>query len=349
VSFDSGDTSKEYVYVSSAAGALMDPVTLQLVVTEPDGTANTYTWAGADITKEAVGVFYREITLNADGVWELEWTSSAPTQYEQRYLVVGEPSSGPFDDWIGAAEVFECAPCSAVAEADRDYGKAGEAAAAASRTLYVLSGRKYPGILAETVRPCRRARWSEGWVRAWNPTWGWCGCGAPRWGDCDCGASSEIELGGAPVLGVTEVLVDGTALASSAYRVDGRRVLRRIDGQGWPLSQDLDLATTEPDTFSVSFVWGRTPPADGIIAARALACDYYQACAGGDCNLPSNVQSLAAQGVTLAFEEVDTLFDKGRTGIRVVDRFLDAEHFAARTQPTLTVSPDSVPAVRSTG
>lgn len=54
-----------------------DPTTVTLVVTDPSGnTEGTYTWAGSTITRTAVGVFHKDLTVDEDGVWEYKWTGS---------------------------------------------------------------------------------------------------------------------------------------------------------------------------------------------------------------------------------------------------------------------------------
>lgn len=258
------------------------------------------------------------------------------------------PTSGPCTDWVDADDVFDCSPCSGIALADRNAVLAASAATAASRILFLLSDRKYPGTCTSMVRPCRKGCWSPAHA---SSIWGSCSCGAQYAPACGCGAGvSQILLGSEPVIAITSVRVDGSLVAASSYRIDDYRWLVRTDGESWPSSQDLSAdPATEADTFQVVFTHGRAVPEDGILGAKALACQFYQACAAdGDCVLPQTVQSIVRQGVEIGFENVDTLFTEGRTGVYAADLFLGTERYADKNLQTVIASPDFGPTVRKT-
>jgi hypothetical protein len=50
-----------------------DPTTLMLEVKDPSGNVGVYTYAAAEITRESVGVFYKDITFDEAGWWVYEW------------------------------------------------------------------------------------------------------------------------------------------------------------------------------------------------------------------------------------------------------------------------------------
>mgnify|MGYP001562867836 CR=1 FL=1 len=262
---------------------------------------------------------------------------------------MAEPRTGTCSDWISSDDVFDCAPCSDIAIASRDAALAAEAVDAASRILFILSGFRYPGTCSMTVRPCSRCEEfpNPDW---WNDSWGSCRCQSPRIRQCGCPGMDEIRLGAEPIISITQVRVDGTILTSGThYRLDDFGWLVRIDGDPWPSCQDLTDPATATDTFEVVFTYGRTPPADGILGAKALACDIYQGCASvGTCITGKDVTSLVRQGVTLEFDSVESLFANGRTGIAAADRFLDVERYARRNAPSIVISPDRMPRVRRT-
>ncbi len=58
------------------AGTATDPTTVTLVVTDPAGTATTYTYAGSTITKTATGVYTKNITAGTAGMWSYTWTGT---------------------------------------------------------------------------------------------------------------------------------------------------------------------------------------------------------------------------------------------------------------------------------
>lgn len=49
--------------------ALTDPTTISLTVTDSAGTATTYTYAGATVTKDAVGQYSKGLVVTLAGEW----------------------------------------------------------------------------------------------------------------------------------------------------------------------------------------------------------------------------------------------------------------------------------------
>lgn len=58
------------------SGTATDPTTVALAVTDPAGTTTTFTYAGGTITKSATGVYYKNVTASAAGVWSFTWTGT---------------------------------------------------------------------------------------------------------------------------------------------------------------------------------------------------------------------------------------------------------------------------------
>jgi len=186
-----------------------------------------------------------------------------------------------------------------------------------SLTLYQVGG------CPRTVRPCA-ARCaaplvgSAAFTPALNYSGNWvnvaCGCG--READCSCGALHVVILE-TPVGRVDQVVIDGTELDPSAYRVDNGRELVRTDGDPWPVCQDMSAAPGEEGAFTVTYLnaW----PVDGLGAyvAGRLAYEYVKACKGGKCALPTGVTELSRQGVTMQIRT--DMFADGLTGLREVD------------------------------
>ncbi len=200
---------------------------------------------------------------------------------------------------------------------------------AASDLLYEMSGRQFPGQCEAIVRPCARRSGGNGrHPSAWSESWGWCMCADT----CGCEGSGRIGLGAYPIVEITEVKVDGVVLDPSRYRIDDRRTLVRLpdaDGTnpGWPRSQRLDLDDDQEDTFSVSYVWGESPPEAGVRAAAVLACELAMACdpdSVDQCRLPKRATSVTREGVTMVLSPSDFLDKDGNTGLWEVDLFLRA-------------------------
>lgn len=205
----------------------------------------------------------------------------------------------------------------------------------ASDTLYELTGRRWPGLCETTVRP-------QSGVAAAGRTWpgngydvgvlarGVWSCSCNRSTRTGCSSVPELKLADR-VVEIIEVKVDGEVVPADEYRLDDHRYLvglRRPDGseRTWPCCQRDDLADTEVDTFSVTFVRGGLPPVGGTIAAASLACEFARA-AGlleGTCRLPKRVTSIVRQNVTVAVLDPLTLFQEGRTGLPEVDLWLES-------------------------
>ena len=216
----------------------------------------------------------------------------------------------------------------------------GVAVQAATEVLYALSGRRF-GTCQLTVRPCRQdcsgmpwTPWGGGnwwewgsWPRPlfYQGVWYNIACGSCRTG-CSCNYVSEALLPN-PVSAVTQVKVDGVALATTAYRVDDWRTLVRTDGGIWPLYQDLTKDDTQVGTWSVTVQFGENVPVLGQLAVGELACQFAKLLTGDDdCSLPKPVQSIVRQGVTLNFLDPNQVFANGRVGLYLCDLFITAEN-----------------------
>lgn len=231
------------------------------------------------------------------------------------------PLPGPCTPWITAADV--AALCDAL-EHSGDPSVYDEAALSAAQILYELSGRQFSGLCGPvTVRPCK----PQGSCLPSDP--------------CGCCRVSRVALAGV-VREVSEVLIDGVAIDAAEYRVDGRKWLVRLadaDGnrQRWPACQRLDRADTEDDTFAVTYTYGVDVPQAGLDAAVELACNLAAAGAGGECALPAGVVRVTRQGITV---DLERFLEKGVTGLRLVDAFLQAYNPAGLRRRAAVWSPD---------
>lgn len=231
----------------------------------------------------------------------------------------------------------------------------------ATLTLWAATGRQF-GPCSVTIRPCQTKEAAQqyraypvpsftgfgGNDSTWGPyidgdgTWRNCGCGP----SCCCRPSCEIVLRG-PVASITEIEVDGVLVASSAYRVDkaeGAFRLVRTDGMCWPTCQDFDAAAGETGSFTVEYTIGRLVPQSVLNAVSLLACEIAKGLNGGACGLPSRVQSLTRQGVTVEMANIDAavaMFQSGiTTGNDLVDRVIRIFNPTGRTRNWVIMSPD---------
>ena len=213
--------------------------------------------------------------------------------------------------------------------------------------------RQQFGLCEEIVRPCREdchrpSTW-KGAAPQWRPVllggqWFNLTCGScppPISGGCSCvgDETTAIRLPG-PIHSVESILVDGTLLPETAYRVDDRSILVRVDGGVWPDCQNLNDQPTEPGTWQVTYTRGTPVPEGGQVAAGVLASEFVKAlCDDNSCRLPRRVQSITRQGVSMAILDAFEDMEKGHTGIWVIDSWVASVTVPNRRGGTV-VSPD---------
>lgn len=218
----------------------------------------------------------------------------------------------------------------------------GTAVEMASEVLWALTARRF-GLCELTLRPCRRECYSSIWWQDinWPPFssysvtpraaqyWLGISCGSCG-SDCSCTTVSEVVLPG-PVHAVTEVKIDGVVLTKDVdYRLDNNRLLVRL-GAEWPRCNDLNLADTEPNTWSVTIQHGEPIPTLGQVAVGELAIQFVKLLLNtGDCMLPKPVQSISRQGVNITFLDPNEVFASGRIGLYVTDLFIQTYNPSGR-------------------
>lgn len=198
------------------------------------------------------------------------------------------------------------------------------------------------------LRPCARRCAPSGWLVA--PVLGWDGYSpyidGGRWynacacrGDsCGCTVIRELVLPDREVSGPIVVKIDGAVLDPSVYRIDNGNRLVRMDGQSWPTCQDMNLPDGEEGTFSISYYVGVGPSDDLAFAAGVLAGEWYKACQGRDCRLPSWATTVVRQGVTFELPSASAL----RSGIPEVDNIVDVYNPHHLVTPSRVLSVDSI-------
>jgi hypothetical protein len=205
----------------------------------------------------------------------------------------------------------------------------------ASEILYAFSGRQYPGLCGETIRPCSGgaqlpgfswARWTYPWlpIRAggvWLNIGPACGCHIAF--DCACKGIPQVNLGRDDITDILAVYIGDDILSSSAYRLDHGRWLVRTDGEFWPCCQDL-TRDTGPGTWRIELEHGLAVPQAGRTAAARLATELVKSCIGDECRLPERVTSITRQGVSMTLIDPQDFLTQGRTGLTEVDLFLSA-------------------------
>jgi hypothetical protein len=140
------------------------------------------------------------------------------------------------------------------------------------------------------------------------------------------------------VSGPIVVKIDGATLDPSSYRIDNGNRLVRMDGQDWPMCQDMNLPDGEEGTFSISYYVGVGPDDMLNYAAGLLAGEWYKACDGRDCRIPDTATRIVRQGVTF---DIPT-FETGTSGLREVDNIVAMYNPHHLKTPSRVISVDSI-------
>lgn len=198
--------------------------------------------------------------------------------------------------------------------------------------LFRLSGRQFPGECERTIWPCRgsncgccEAGWSGNWSFHAYPAYplpNGHGDGFINVGRCNDACRLErIKLPGT-VNSINEVWIDGELLDPSAYKVNAYRWLARVDGGKWPCTNNLSGEIGDPDTWTISYNYGKPVPADGRYAASIFACEVAKEHCGGDSCLPQRLKSIEREGVSMTFPDPLEFLEHGEVGIYEVDLWL---------------------------
>lgn len=202
-------------------------------------------------------------------------------------------------------------------------------------------------ICPVVIRPCAArcdprsyyiapVEWESGgfWPYLSGGSW-YNACGCADSASCSCSSLSEVLL---PEVGrIDAIMVDGVLLDPTMYRVDNGRSLVRMDGEAWPLCQDMTTDGAE-NTFVISYYPGIAPNDLTRYAAGLLAAEFYRACDGGECRLPTGVTNVARAGVTYTMEGVT--FPGGMSGIPEVDAVIRIYNPNGLKGPSRVMSPD---------
>lgn len=70
--YDKGDLVRISV-TFSVASVSTDPTTVTLKVKDPAGTVTAYTYALAEVARDAAGQYHKDITITETGTWRYRW------------------------------------------------------------------------------------------------------------------------------------------------------------------------------------------------------------------------------------------------------------------------------------
>ena len=235
---------------------------------------------------------------------------------------------GPCSMWANVEDISDCCNLPDTFDPAADAAALLSSMVAASEVLYFASGKQYAGSCERTVRACENDTCpccqvlSRGHI-----VLPWSGF---DWGICTCSSQWRLKLAGYATE-IVEVDINGSIVDPSEYELEEHRWLVRVDGTVWPC-QTL-----------VTYIYGKTPPEFGRLAALALACEVFKSCSGSDdCALPTGVTRVTRQGITIerTFLQRDQ-HGVWRTGIAAVDLFLNMVNPAGLSRRGTVWSPSA--------
>lgn len=71
-------------HVGETVQELTDPTTVTLKVLDPAGTTTTYTYAGATVTKDSLGVYSKTLDLTLEGRYQYSWEAGGAVVAAER-------------------------------------------------------------------------------------------------------------------------------------------------------------------------------------------------------------------------------------------------------------------------
>lgn len=208
--------------------------------------------------------------------------------------------------YVSAATLIGC--CKAADGMAEDDDRVLDAIEDASTVLYYLTGRQFAGTCTATVRPnCLKGSC-------------WCGC-----------TPHQVNLGVWPVTELISVTYQGVTYegtdATNLFHINDWHYLARNDGDRFLSGNQWALTggphdNLSPDgfVFEATVEHGIKIPRLLTRAAKALACQFIEACCDGDeCKLPTRVTQVVRSGISMDIASVTDLLKDGRTGIYAVD------------------------------
>lgn len=86
--YDKGDVVRLYAYFT-VSGSYADPTDVTLKVKQPSGTISTYLYSLAEVSKDSVGNYHKDIEMTLTGqLWYRYAGSGAVVSAEESYLII---------------------------------------------------------------------------------------------------------------------------------------------------------------------------------------------------------------------------------------------------------------------
>lgn len=90
-SYHIGDVVRVEGTLTDVDGVAVDPATVTVKVRPPTGATVTYTYAGGQVTRSALGVYFVDVSTTEAGRWTYQFLSTGTGQaMNERYFTVSQ-------------------------------------------------------------------------------------------------------------------------------------------------------------------------------------------------------------------------------------------------------------------
>lgn len=236
VFFESASEIATLRNVFKVGGVATDPTLISLTITTPSGTATTYTYAAAQITRNGTGDYQKDIQCSEDGEWQYVWTGTTAAQ---------DVESGTWTVFEVDLGHLYCTPAAlksrlGITDSADDY-EVHAACFSASRSI-----EQY----------CERTFWRSptGTARTFEPKSMYC-VKLPEFNDLVSVSTLATDTSGDGVYDVTWSASDYQLLPYNPSAAPEQRPyteIRAVGGQVFP----TDYSYTRMDRVQVTGVWG---------------------------------------------------------------------------------------------
>ena len=222
------------------SGTATDPTAISLAVTDPAGTATTYTYAGGTITKTSTGLYTKNITASTAGLWSYTWTGTGTAADVENGSFTVEVLAPITADTLNIISLLEAKAMLGIDGADTTKDTAlALKITAVSRRIDRLCGPVVQRTITDEVHPggCP-------WVRV------------RRWPVASFTTVTEYDDGSAQVLSLEDFDTRPAAgyaperWESTPTAVFNGKIWRRSSGEGWWFPDG-------PEAVKVTYVAGR--------------------------------------------------------------------------------------------
>jgi len=169
-------------------------------------------------------------------------------------------------------------------------------------------------------------------------------CGCPVVCACDpnnpLAGYDYVKLTNRPVIEISKVVFNGVEMDLDLFTIVNDESVLSAAGP-FPVGQDLTGSKDDEGSWYIEYVYGKPVPNLGKMAVAELATELGKACVGDrDCALPSRVQNISRQGMSMTMIDPQVHLDRGLWGLTLTDQFISTYNRRRLARAARVFSPD---------